>query len=250
MIPLDKVKVQQRFGKNAGNYQQEAAVQKMICEELYQEILLVNQHFENSFEIGCGCGFLTEQLEKHIAHKNTVNDLHKNCTYHLLDDYPQLSFLEGDAEKIMFPENNDLVVSSSAFQWMENLNGLIKKINHSLSMDGLFAFSTFGKKNYQQIKKITGSGLLYHDLNHWITLLEDNNFEVIKSWEWTKDLWFNSATDVLKHIKKTGVNGMQQTKEVWNKKRLAAFNVSYNHFSENNQVPLTYHPLFIIAKKK
>ncbi|ANQ47913.2 methyltransferase domain-containing protein [Flammeovirga sp. MY04] len=249
MIPLDKSQVQHRFGKNVESYVYEASIQKEICDELYDEIITHEITFNNAFEIGCGCGFLTDLLIDHVR-QYEVNDLHRNCTHQLLDKHDHLKFREGDAESISFPSELNLICSASALQWMTDLDVLIEKVNQSLLPDGYFMFSTFGPDNFKQIKEITGNGLEYHELTHWEFLLEKHQFEVIKSWEWKKDLLFDKGTDVLRHIKKTGVNGMSSEKSVWNRNKLLKFNEAYNFYQTSGKVPLTYHPIFIIAKKK
>ncbi|MBB6461009.1 malonyl-ACP O-methyltransferase BioC [Flammeovirga kamogawensis] len=248
---VDKKKVALRFGQNVSTYNQEAFIQKEITEELYQKITSMDEYFENCFEIGCGSGFLTKKLQNHIHHSYAVNDLDTSCTHQLLKEN-KLTFFGGDAEKISFPKNNSIVVSTSAFQWMQNISKLFRKINDSLSDNGVLAFSTFGLENFRQIKGILNEGLTYYSIDFWKEHLEKEGFDILSAWEWKKDCSFKDGTAVLKHIKKTGVSGSNSSSKIWNKKTLQAFNEEYTQYfsTELNEVSLTYHPLFFIAKKK
>ncbi|AZQ62436.1 malonyl-[acyl-carrier protein] O-methyltransferase BioC [Flammeovirga pectinis] len=248
---VDKKKVALRFGQNAGTYNQEAFIQKEITEELYQKIISIDKNFDSCFEIGCGSGFLTKKLKNHILDSYAVNDLDSSCTHQLLKEN-NLTFIGGDAEKIDFPQNNAIIVSTSALQWMQNISVLFQKINQSLNNNGVLAFSTFGLENFRQIKGILNQGLTYYSINFWKKHLENEGFEILSAWEWKKDCLFKDGTAVLKHIKKTGVSGSNSSSKTWNKKTLQAFNKEYAQYFSNdiNEVSLTYHPLFFIAKKK
>ncbi|WP_281615628.1 malonyl-ACP O-methyltransferase BioC [Flammeovirga sp. SubArs3] len=248
---INKEIVAQRFGKNVSTYNTEAFIQKRICKELYRKLISVKDSYNSVFEIGCGTGFLSKQAIPHVSDTYFANDLGVSCTHQLLKDYPSINFIEGDAENVKYPERLDLVLSSSAFQWMTDRERLLKRINQSLNKDGLLAFSTFGPSNFEELKTTLNEGLEYGTLTHWRKLTEEAGFEVLSAWEWKTQLIFSQGTDVLKHIKKTGVGGCANANSIWTKSKLIAFNDKYqSHFPKENGVQLTYHPIFIIAKKK
>lgn len=63
-------------------------------------------------------------------------------------------------------------------------------------------------------------------------------------------LWFPSPIEVLRHLKETGVTGTE--KQMWSRQRLARFTDSYQRQfgTATGQVPLTYHPIYLILKKE
>ncbi|KXX69705.1 malonyl-ACP O-methyltransferase BioC [Flammeovirga sp. SJP92] len=250
MITVDKQKVASRFGKNVGTYDKEAFIQKEITNELYKEIVKRETHFHKAFEIGCGSGFLTKQIEKNISGDYIVNDLDPLCTHQLLREFPRLQFKVGDIENIPLPQHLDLVISTSVLQWMEDIDALLKRIYNALEPEGHFAFSTFGPSNFLEIKALLNQGLEYLSMEEWKFLLQKNGFQLLDAWEWKEECLFDSGTAVLKHMKNTGVNGTAKNQKVWNARILQRFNTEYqDHFSKNDKVTLTYHPLFFILKK-
>jgi malonyl-CoA O-methyltransferase len=62
-------------------------------------------------------------------------------------------------------------------------------------------------------------------------------------------MWFDSSEAVLRHLRRTGVNGCAASP--WTRARLKSFCTSYTaRFGMNERVPLTYHPVWLIARKK
>ena len=76
------------------------------------------------------------------------------------------------------------------------------------------------------------------------------DFEVIHAEEEVCTLYFDSPLEVLKHLKQTGVTGTE--KKVWSRGRLQQFCENYSRLFSNEQgkVSLTYHPIYLLAKKK
>lgn len=76
-----------------------------------------------------------------------------------------------------------------------------------------------------------------------------SHFQVIHYEEQILKVQFKSSMDVLKHLKNTGVNGIQKT--YWSIKQINNFKAEYEKlFKTESGVCLTYHPVYIIAMKK
>ena len=255
MIAVDKEIVKNRFQKNLSSYNSTAVVQKRVAERLsYITDQLNLRSFNKILEVGCGTGFLTKEILR-IKNPNQyfLNDLTSELYYEIDNYFKSESFLNykyipGNAESIEFPGKSDAIVSASTVQWFSNLERFIAKVNYHLKENGLFAFSTFGKENFKEIKEILNIGLEYHSKSTLEKMLSDD-FEILYTQEWIEKLKFNNPGEVLRHIKTTGVNGILKFR--WNKEKLLKFDSTYKIlFSENNRVNLTYHPIIIVAKKK
>ena len=94
----------------------------------------------------------------------------------------------------------------------------------------------------------TGGTFEEKELN---VLLEANGFEVLAAREELLTPEFDSPLDVLKSLKATGVTAVSPA-EPWSRRRLAAFSEAYtgNFRLPNGKVPLTYHPIALVAGKK
>lgn len=255
MVTIDKTLVKKQFSYGLNTYNNSAVVQKQMAQKLIRELISFDIPTQlRLFEVGCGTGFLTQEIIKVFNFQELiVNDISTTAKLkiHELSKYHRkpVHFIEGDAEKIEFPLKLNAVISGATIQWFKNKKGFFDKVYQSLEVNGLFAFSTFGCDNFREIKTITGVGLEYHCLEELIKMLSDK-FNILKCNEWLVSKTFNSPLDVLRHIKQTGVNGIQKT--YFGKKQLRDFTEEYwKHFSnETKKVSLSYNPILIIAQKK
>lgn len=254
MNNLHKQNIGEQFWKKKDTYNQEAVVQKHLCDDFFSSLLSLSFAPTRVLEIGCGTGFMTKKLAK----ISTIDDLYVNDISEQMkseidkiissSSIPNYTFLAGDAESIPFPAGIDTIVSTSAMQWFSNLHAFFKKVSSALPSQGIFAFSTFGTHNFMEIKRCLHISLHYTAYQEMLESLS-HDFEIIKSKEWQEKLWFDSPKHVLRHIQNTGVGGLAQS--YIGKQQLAEFAELYTRlFTTDNKAQLTYNPIIVIAKKK
>ena len=276
-LNIDKAQVAQRFAKAGQSYAEQAIVQKKICQHLialmqnyleqtdfeqtdFEQVDLEQTTFERGFEIGCGSGNLTQLLLQNFKiQKLILNDLYPEVQQHFLDQkstlaQKKLEWLIGDIEQLNFPQNLDVIASSSALQWMVDLDVIFKNSSDALNFNGWLCFSTFGQQNFKEIKALTGQGLDYLDLESLREKLEAQDFDVLHLGESIETLSFDHPKQVLQHLKATGVTATA-TQHRWTKQSLQQFYSDYQQFSnrdERGQITysLTYHPIYCIARRK
>lgn len=244
---INKQTVADRFKRSANTYHKEATVQRQIARHLCKLVCPYIFRPVSVLEIGCGTGFLTEEIMKNIpltsALLNDINPEMKSFIHRFLSE--KCRFVACDAEKQSFSKTFDLITSSSVIQWFNNIEKFICNTPNILSDNGIIALSSFGKENMKEIKNITGISLPYPDIRPHI----ESNFQILQYEEQIIKINFDSPADVLKHIKNTGVNGVQETR--WGLKQLNEFKTEYiKHYQTETGVGLTYHPIYIIATKK
>lgn len=255
-IAIDKEKVKRRFGRRISSYNDEALVQKSIVKQLMLKILnLKKTTYNKVLEIGCGTGFLTNELLQNF-HPGyyAINDIVETMQAEiekitLALGYTFWSFLPGDAEKLTFPSGFDLVVSTSTIQWFQYPAAFFNSVSQLMPAGGILAFSTFGMENFRETKTLQTVSLKYSSTEELISWLLPF-FEILHCSEEIISLDFASPRDVLKHIRHTGVNSLSN--EHWNRHDLSNFETRYNNFYSNpdGSVSLTYHPIIVIAQKK
>jgi len=250
--PMDKQLIAARFAKARNTYTREARVQQQVAEKMMQLIKEVSTRFRRVVEFGCGTGSYSRIL-LHTLQPETLllNDLCREmeeCVKELCDG-TAVHFVPGDAEALDFPEGTDLITSCSTLQWFSNPGPFFLRCRHSLAENGLLAFSTFGPTNMHEIRQLTGHGLDYLSIGELQALLSPG-FELLHAEEEVTSLPFSTPQAVLKHLKQTGVTGTE--KRMWTRSRLQSFCEAYtNRFSDAaGNVSLTYHPIYIIARKK
>ncbi len=186
------------FNKYFSSYNVNGIVQKKAAETLSKMFSEDMEKYENILEIGCGTGFFTRELIKKVRSSSlTVNDLFDTRNY--LNDIQYKEFLHGDMKKFL-NKKYDYIVSSSCFQWSDNLDELLKLI--SLCSKNL-VFSIYLKGNMKEIKSHFGVGLKYYNKDE-ITFMLKRYFKNVSCFEEEIVLSFDNPFEVLRHIKMTG----------------------------------------------
>ena len=245
---MDKRQIAECFARARQTYDREARVQHQVAEQMLSLLLEAcppRTECTRIVEVGCGTGqaFRPQQL--------WLNDLCPEMRESLagLLASPCVSFNPGDAEDIALPPQNQVITSCSTFQWFADLPAFFRRCHQALLPGGLLAFSTFGVENLREIRTLTGHGLHYFTLAEIRAMLSPD-FHVLHASEEVATLTFPTPTEVLRHLKQTGVTGTE--KRIWTRTRLQQFTEEYIRLfsTTDGQVSLTYHPIYILAKKK
>lgn len=249
---MDKNLISKKFAQSVETYSDEAFAQQQIA---YKMAGLLHRyvrmpHPNLVVEFGCGTGFYSRLLVDLYGEQSLiVNDI---CPG-MLDYFhrhvnPHVRLLPGDAEKMHLPCATSLITSCSAIQWFEDPDSFFKKSSFSLSQGGYLAFSTFGPDNVREVSRLTGRGLRYLSLQELTHKLK-SHYEICHAEEERLTFTFPSSMHVLQHLKRTGVTGLGE--RPMSRTELGRFSREYeSQYKCNSGVCLTYHPIYIIAKKK
>nr|WP_277606221.1 malonyl-ACP O-methyltransferase BioC [Acinetobacter genomosp. 15BJ] len=241
--------VAQRFAKAGQSYVEHAVVQKQISAQLFEYFkTYCPQNLHSVLEIGCGSGNLTHLLESYFQVEQLfLNDLYADVDQHFIN-LKHVNWLIGDIEQLTLPQSLDAVISSSALQWMLDLPALLQRVYAALKPNAYFCFSTFGPDNLTEIKQLTGQGLNYVGLESLKRQLEQQGFEILLIQQDHKQVYFDHPKSVLQHLKATGVTATAQSHR-WTKQSLQQFYSDYQQFYDEQGFGLTYHPIYVIARR-
>lgn len=249
---IDKNAVRQRFRRSLRTYNQTAVIQRDMAETLLD--LFTSATLERQFgeitELGCGAGILTDRIADRFDYSElTLIDLVPECAeFH--SNRGNAHFLCGDIEEIELPES-DLFLSNAVFQWLTDPVGFFARLAGKLRAGGFLAFTTFGPETLREISAVTGEGLSYRTGREIIELLESSGFEILAAREELVTQEFDSPLAALRSLKDTGVTAVAPAR-TWNRRKLAEFSDNYTgrfRLPDGN-VPLTYHPIALVAGKK
>ena len=248
-MSINKALVAQRFAKAGQSYVEHAVVQKQISAQLFKYLkVYCPQNLASVLEIGCGSGNLTHLFHSYFqVDQLFLNDLYEDVDQHF-STIENIAWLIGDIEQLHLPQSLDAVISSSALQWMTDLPTLLHRIHDALKPNAYFGFSTFGSDNLTEIKQLTGQGLNYISLEFLKRQLEQQNFEVLFIEQEVKQIYFDHPKSVLQHLKATGVTATAKSHR-WTKQSLQQFYLDYQQFYGEQGFRLTYHPIYVIARR-
>lgn len=248
-IKLDKKLVSGRFAKSLETYDANAIVQRAMAEELVKALKsTVGTAFGRIFEVGCGTGMLTRYIAQEFTYeKLTVNDLVPEYMVPIME-MTVCDFMAGDVETLPgMPRELDLIISNATFQWMENMERVLRRLADKLKVGGIIAFSTFGPDNVKEIGELLGIKLRYLTPDE-IRQALGYCYEELYFSEQRRILEFPDSMALLKHLQKTGVTGIRR--EVWTRTGMQKFMDDYTaRFGGESGVSLTYHPIIVIARK-
>ncbi|AIL32152.1 methyltransferase domain-containing protein [Basilea psittacipulmonis] len=239
--------IESHFEQSQKHYHQYAHHQQATAWYLAQTLAKkCSLNIHTALEIGCGTGFLSTAMNQFFhqpfIQKYYLNDLYE-YPIHIPFSHEQY-FLKGDIQTIHLPETIDIILSSSCLQWISSLNDLIAKLNQHLSSQGYFVCALYCEHHFKELKEAANIGLNYLSVSA-LKELFNPYFNTIWAERQTLSYQFNSLHEVLRHIRKTGVNTHRKQTQHHQLKQLIA------HYPKHDSTfPLTYDTFFYIGQKK
>lgn len=101
---------------------------------------------ERILDLGCGTGDLTQEIAASRA-RVTGMDLSRSMLEKARLKYPNLNFVEGNAEHFAVQEPYDAVFSNAALHWMKNAEDVVRSVHKALRPGGRFVAEFGGQHN-------------------------------------------------------------------------------------------------------
>ena len=185
---IDKAYKRKVFNRAADSYEKFSSLQDKISKNLFEKLECLNINPSNILDLGCGTGKngahllnkfkkttlvnfdLSEnmlELARKKATTSSINCLDKSTKFHVCGDMENLPFID-----CLF----DLVWSSSAIQWTDNLPIVLKHIKRILKPNGFFIFSTFGPQTLKELRMINKALSSDPKTNNFLNIDHIENF--------------------------------------------------------------------------
>jgi len=162
MRQQNKTAVAAAFSAAADTYNMGADVQREVAENLTRRIqsLPLAKH-PRILEIGCGTGFLSRALAAMAPSQLVLTDVSDamlaRCR-ETLGPTPNAKFLAMDGERPTVAPGFDLICSSLAFQWFDDLPASLVRLSALLAPGGHIAFATLGADSFGSWKRAYADG--------------------------------------------------------------------------------------------
>jgi len=202
------------FSKNAYRYDTSTDVQKEVAQHLLQSI---TSHPQTILDLGCGSGAIYNHIPWKFTTFTGVDSAPKMCERHPRAPHVTIICEDFEAESLaaQLQPAYDLLISSSALQWAQDINRLIEKIAFTCK-EG--AFAVFTDKTFQTIYKMSHIPKFLPDAQSLRNVFE--KYFTCKSEIKTYRLFFDDNLSLFRSIKKSGVSGgkrylsVSQTKDL------------------------------------
>jgi malonyl-CoA O-methyltransferase len=200
------MKIVKEFSRFAEEYKKHNIIQEEVAKRL--TLMLHHNRYSKVLDLGCGSGAVYHNLVEHgkdiekfiaLDFSKEMLKLHpdaRNIEKKCLDFNKKESFLGYK------PKEFELLISSSALQWSEDLASVLERIS-TLAKQYYFAFFTSNTfKTLHQTAKVTSPIYSRETIIGALNKFYDSKIEVV---EYRLD--FESVHDMLRYIKRSGVSG-------------------------------------------
>lgn len=266
---IDRQRVQSSFHRGAGDYDQHTPVQQRVLQRLLEQLELpASGTSAKILDIGCGTGRLLELLgQRYPDAVLTGLDLAPNMLKQAAERLPAtVRLLQGDAEQLPFPaEAFSLVLSSSTFQWLDQLEPCFKEVSRVLKPGGKLVFSLFGgetlfelRESWQQALVVCGRTRAgqqdgthrFHTCDQVRHALALAGFPVCKVWSELEVVWYPDVPHLLQAIKRIGAGSARPPAGGglgWRRILHEMANVYADRFGADGGVPVSYEVIYATA---
>lgn len=267
---VDKKLLKRHFSRGALIYDDYSSVQKGMAERLaafLNENRIGCGERLSVLDIGCGTGLLMGKiLELYPDAGITAVDIAPGMIKEARKKYKlkNIQLICGDIETMDFSAPFDLIVSSAAFQWMNDIRGTLVKIKGWLKKSGWLCFSTFGDATFHEFYNS------YHEAAQSLDIADYNlpgldffgfselkkicgelfhpeNFS-IQSFEEIRPVSFANAREALDSVRKIGAGNPGLKRHSQKLVLLKEAIRLYDERFQERPVTLTYHPVYFLIK--
>jgi len=246
---IRKIAIADAFSRAASGYDQYAQFQRDVGSELLA-LLSSDLSGMNVLDIGCGTGFFSDLLAKRGA-KVTAADLspemlkqaEKRCGKDVA------LYCQADVENLPFVDGQfDIVFSSLALQWCDDLSNPLKEIQRVTRKGGKVVFSTLTTGSLIELKQAWAEIDSYQHVNHFLSnkqikialaQIGSQNHHLDLQ---TVQLWYSSAFSLMRDLKGIGATYIgKRSPGLTRKSTLSRVETEYQRFKDGNGLlPATY----------
>lgn len=257
---LDVRQVRRAFDRAARDYDAHSPLQREVRERLLEKLELVSLEPRDVLDAGCGTGGALQPLAKRFP----------GAELHALDISPAmlrearrhkpwfrtLHLVEGDLENMPLADDSvDVVFSSLALQWVNDLDRALREFRRVLRGGGLVLFSTFGPDTLKELRSAWADADQHTHVNRFIDLHDVGDAlvragfaEVVMDMEHFT-LTYPEVRDLLQDLKRIGAHNVNAGREraLTGKGRFRRFEAAYERFRHEGLLPATYEVVYGIA---
>ncbi len=271
-LAAEKQKVAAAFSKAAVNYDQSADVQCTIAQQLLDNVSAYTHSLEqakslNIVDAGCGTGYWTERLltisnDKKVSNVTGV-DFAEGMLNFAKSHHTQVPhWLKADLESMpLLPGQTDIIFSSLAIQWCEDLTQLFSSWYELLAAGGSAFVATLGPETLLELSQ---SFAVVDDEPHvnefapveaLLSAAKQSGFSISLCQSSKEIIEYDHALGLMKDLKNIGaqtvIGQSEQAKRPMTKEKLKTLAKAYENFRDpiSGLLPATYDVIYLHLQK-
>ncbi len=260
VLLIDKNKVRRSFASAVDSYDELATLQRKVGLQLMRQFFLQNG-CEQVVDIGCGTGFLTQQLIDQASVSQVVAlDIAWSMVQRTrvkLEASDSVYYICADAERIPLKKQSaDMIVSNLALQWCQNLTAVFDGFKKTLKPAGGLLFSTFGPATLQELRLAWAKADDYDHVNGFYStddlqeFLVQAGFKNIMMETKIYQSSYQSVVELMRELKGIGAHNMLagRNRRVTSKSNMQTMISAYEKDRVNGGISATYEIIFVTAR--
>ena len=219
------MKVKNQFSKYAKEYETHNIIQQIVAKSLVRELKFQPKRI---LELGCGSGQVFNHISWQVEFYKAIDASASMCELHPKSVNIEVKCLNFDTQDFINEIRNDsydIVLSSSALQWSNDLSKIVQHLSYITKEINAVLFTSNTFKTIQEITK-TKSPILDEDsIKEAFLKFFNCEFETI-----LYKLEFDNKKDLFDYIKKSGVSGEKSLSYSDSKKLYKEYPYNYLEF--------------------
>ena len=217
--------VKNQFSKYANEYKNHNIIQQIVAKSLVRELKFQPKRI---LELGCGSGQVFNHISWEVEFYKAIDASASMCELHPKSVNIEVKCLNFDTQDFINEIRNDsydIVLSSSALQWSNDLSKIVQHLSYITKEINAVLFTSNTFKTIQEITK-TKSPILDEDsIKEAFLKFFNCEFETI-----LYKLEFDNKKDLFDYIKKSGVSGEKSLSYSDSKKLYKDYPYNYLEF--------------------
>lgn len=283
---IDKNRMRKHFNQHADEYEQFAVIQKEMADQLLSKLFgffdMTGQQPRRVLEIGCGTGYLTQQLIEHVPGLQlTALDLSEKMLLQAKrkcgEAADRVQWVLADVERWaqrqasdvevgkQATDNYDLIVSNATFQWLNTPQETLRYLAKLLNRKGCLAYSTFGENTFYELHTsfalaeqalslpLSRHGQPFPKMKAWQDMLAECQLEQCSCKRENRRFYYTSVREFLYQVKRVGA-GNAQTQPVTalgGRRLFEEMYRAYEHrFGTPHGMPATYEVEYYVYQRR
>lgn len=259
---LDRRMVRQHFSSHAAEYDRYARVQKTVVNRLVE--LMAQQSQPPSglgLEVGCGTGMLSRAVGQTFPQAHLVlSDVAHGMSLHCQKLFPQAMICDADAGALPFVDDCfDFLISTSVYQWVEDLNGAFAEIERVLRPGGQVALALFGDRTLFELRN-SHRQALDRGLSHGQSFPAQDDLRcgiagtltIEQLFSENETEWHPDVPTLLRNLKKIGAQNASAHRPPGLASRRVMqrmYRCYEQEYGQDGQIPATYQVIYLLARK-